>query len=230
MVVQPRNFEIPPEIQAQLISGSAEVAGMMIRNVQSGKFMEILPEVDGEQVNEIVSKLPLPPLKDAARAAFDKGLSNFKNLDSSPKVRLAVAGGALAVGAVGYVVAKAWPKKKKKQSQLAPPAELSVENITDQRFDEAYSAWCAAAINGKMTHDIVVELREAVDAKYEALEADGGGSDEFLDDLAKITSRYSGELAELNDAELEESSSDDPSLEKVFRQLDFQERLFQEPS
>lgn len=228
MVVQPRNFDISPEIQAQLISGSAEVAGMMIRNVKSGKFIEIIPEVDGEGAKEIVSKFPLPPLKDAAKAAIDKSRSTLKSLDLSPKVQIAVAGGVLAVGAVGYGVAKVWPKKK--QSQPALPTELSVEKSTDQRFDEAYSAWCAAAINGKMTHDIVVELREAVDAKYEALEADGGGSDEFLDDLAKITSRYSGELAELNDVELEESSSDDSSLEKVFRQLDFQEELFQESS
>lgn len=206
MIVQP-TFDVPPRIAASLLSGDFVRYGGVVRDT-AGRVVAHLKEIPTpEKATEEVAK----------RAAL-----GFKN------ARVVVTVGTLTLIAVGGGVVLA-VKKRRKEAEPDVPEDV-------QSYSLSLRAYLEAIQSGSLDAGIIDRLSADLDAVV-AYGEEGGMtvafSPEQLATLNKVLLEYTGELAKVNEIELNEAEVTRENAEvglvvDLRRHLKTQRRIFGE--
>lgn len=206
MIVQPKIY-IPPKIQARLLSGDVIRHGGVVRDT-AGRIVAHLKEI--------------PTTEQATEEAAKRVALSFKN----PRVVVAV--GALTLVAVGGGVVLA-VKKHRKEAEPDVPGCVQSYSLSLRAYLEAIQS---GSLNAGIIDRLSADL-DAVVAYAEEGDMTVAFSPEQLATLNKVVLEYTGELAKVNDVELDEAgvASADAEVGPVVdlrRYLDSQRKIFGE--
>lgn len=210
MTVQPVNFYIPPVIQAGLEAGVLSRFGGVVRN-NKGHIVAHLTEI------------PFSP--EAQEAAAKKLVASLK--DHKGVVFLGLAAIGAAAGGIAYLSVR-----KRRTAQ----ADLDAAQATVDRYDASLQAYLESIQASTLDAETVTQLMHDLDA-VQALADEGTITVDFSTEpsatLVSLVIDYTKQLAEANNADLDELQAMEPqdatnTVTRLRRHLAVQQRIFTE--